>query len=39
MKTRKTAQSGEGTFSDSGRMKANLEEYENDLLDQRLLQF
>ena len=39
MKTRKTAQNGERTFSKSGLMKANLEEYENDVLDQRLSQF
>ena len=43
MKTRRIARSGEGTFSKSGRMKetlqVNLEEYENDVLDQRLSQF
>ena len=44
MKTRGTARSGEKTFSKSGRMKetcaqANLEEYENDVLDQRSSQF
>ena len=43
MKTRRIARSGERTFSKSGRMKeilqANLEEYENDVLEQRLLQF
>ena len=39
MKTRKTAQSGERSFSNSARMKANLEEYENGVLDQRLSQF
>ena len=43
MKTRRIARSGERTLSKSGRMKetlkANLEEYENDALDQRLSQF
>ena len=43
MKTRRIARSGERTFSKSGRMKEtlqeNLEEYENDVLEQRLSQF
>ena len=43
MKTRRIARSGERTFSKSGRMKetllANLEEYENDVLEQRLSPF
>ena len=43
MKTRRIARSGERTFSKSGRMKetlqANLEEYENDVLEKRLSQF
>ena len=43
MKTRRIAKSGERTFSKGGRMKetlqANFEEYENDVLDQRLSQF
>ena len=38
MKTRRIARSGERTFSKSGRsernLPANLEEYENDVLDQ-----
>ena len=41
MKTRRIARSGERTFSKSERMKEtleNLEEYENDVLDQRLSQ-
>ena len=37
MKTRRIARSGEKTFSKSGRMK-ELEEYEYDVLDQRLSQ-
>ena len=43
MKTRRIARSGERTFSKIGRMKetlqANLEEYENDVLEQRLSPF
>ena len=43
MKTRRIARSGERKFPKGGRMKetlqANLEEYENDVLDQRLSQF
>ena len=43
MKTRRIARGGERTFSKSERMKetlqANLEEYENDVLEQRLSQF
>ena len=43
MKTRRIARSGERTFSKSGRMKetlqVNLEEYENDVLEQRLSPF
>ena len=43
MKTRRIARSGETTFSKSGLLKetlqVNLEEYENDVLEQRLSQF
>ena len=43
MKTRRMARSGERTFSkmwaNERNLQANLEEYENDVLDQRLSQF
>ena len=44
MKTRRIARSGERTFSKNGRiiegnLQANLEEYENDVLEQRSSQF
>ena len=40
MKTRRIAQSGERTkWVNDRNLQANLEEYENDVLDQRLSQF
>jgi len=41
MKRRRIAPSGERTFSlvNEGNLQANLEEYDNNVLDQQLLQF